>query len=286
MAESCASGIDTGFATLDVVQAAILGGVQGITELLPISSTAHMRLVPYVMGWADPGSAFSAIMQLAALAAVISYFRRDLSSIATQSVRALQTRDFGHRDVRLLLGMIVATVPIGLAGVALSSTLNACGTVLREPWVIGAASLAMAFLLAAAEILASHHRNVGGSRLRDYVIIGLAQVGALIPGVSRSGSTFTAGMFLGFSREASARLSFLLGLPAITLAGLKELTVLLHAGIDAHAWLILFVGLVTGSLSAFIAIWGLLRFVERLSTWPIIVYRAVMGALILAMVLI
>jgi undecaprenyl-diphosphatase len=260
--------------------------VQGITELLPISSTAHMRLVPFVMGWADPGSAFSAIMQLAALAAVISYFRRDLISIASQSMRAVQTREFSHPDLRLLLGMVVATIPIGLAGLALSSTLNACGTVLREPWVIGAASLVMAFLLAAAEILASHRRDGGGARLRDYVIIGLAQTGALIPGVSRSGSTFTAGMFLGFSREASARLSFLLGLPAITLAGLKELVVLLHAGLDAHAWVILLVGLITGSLSAFIAIWGLLRFVERLSTWPIIIYRAVMGALILAMVLV
>ena len=118
-------------------------------------------------------------------------------------------------------------------------------------------------------------------RLRDAVIVGLAQVGALIPGVSRSGSTLTAALFLNFKRDDAARFAFLLGLPAIALAGLKELWVLLHAGLPSQAWSVLILGLVVGSCSAFVAIWGLMRFLERFSTWPFVVYRAVLGIVLL-----
>ena len=118
-------------------------------------------------------------------------------------------------------------------------------------------------------------------RLRDALIVGIAQVGALIPGVSRSGSTLTAAMFLNLRREEAARFSFLLGLPAIALAGLKELVVLWHAHIPAEAWSLLLVGLLVASLSAFAAIWGLMRFLERFSTWPFIIYRALLGIFLL-----
>ncbi len=281
MADLCTGGIDTGFTHLSLAQAAILGVVQGITELLPISSTAHMRIIPLFSGWPDPGSAFSAAMQLAALFAVVTYFRRDIAELATGSVTALARGNFQNHSLRIVLGIGFATIPIGIAGIALSSWLNACGTSLRAPWVIGAASLTMAALLAVTELVSTHRRTFAQASMFDCILIGIAQVGALIPGVSRSGSTITAGLLMGFGRADAARLSFLIGLPAITLAGLKELWVLSHAGLSVEAWEILGVGLLTGSISAFAAVWGLLRFFERMSAWPFVIYRAAMGILLL-----
>ena len=281
MAAACSAGLDTGFATLDFGQIIVLGLVQGITELLPISSTAHMRVVPALLGWPDPGSAFSALMQLAALAAVISYFRRDVGSMAGGAIDALRTRQFATGPARLGLGVVLATIPIVLAGVALAPLLNRCGSPLRSLGVIGAASLAMALLLAATEWFASHRRTAEQAGVRDFLLIGLAQVGALIPGVSRSGSTLTAAMGLGFKRAEAARLSFLLGLPAIALAGLKEAWEIARAGVDAHAVALLAVGLLAGSLASFAAIWGLMRYLERMSSWVFVVYRAGMGIFLL-----
>jgi undecaprenyl-diphosphatase len=129
----------------------------------------------------------------------------------------------------------------------------------------------MALLLGLAELIARHQRSIERVGLLDCLVVGIAQVGALIPGVSRSGSTLTAALFLGFKRDEAARFSFLLGLPAIALAGLKELAELRHAGLDAHGWLVLAVGLVIGSFSAFVAIGGLLRSLERFSAWPFVV---------------
>jgi len=281
MADVCTGGIDTGFAQLDMGQAAILGVVQGITELLPISSTAHMRLVPLLSGWPDPGSAFSAAMQLAALFAVVTYFRRDIMDLAIGSLSAVARGNFQNPSLKLVIGILLATLPIGVAGIALSSWLNACGTSLRSPWVIGTASIIMGLLLGVTELVSTHRRTMQRATIVDCLIVGLAQVGALIPGVSRSGSTLTAGLLMGFRREDAARLSFLIGLPAITLAGLKEIWVLLHAGLSVQAWEILGVGLLTGSLSAFVAVWGLLRFFERMSAWPFVAYRVAMGLVLL-----
>ncbi|MDX3809304.1 MAG: undecaprenyl-diphosphate phosphatase, partial [Bosea sp. (in: a-proteobacteria)] len=153
-AAACSAGLDTGFATLDFGQVIVLGLVQGVTELLPISSTAHMRVVPALLGWPDPGSAFSALMQLAALAAVLSYFRHDVSSIVGGGLTALRTRQFVTGPGHLALGIILATIPIVIAGVALAPLLNRCGSPLRSLGVIGVTSLVMALLLAATEWLA------------------------------------------------------------------------------------------------------------------------------------
>ena len=281
MTDTCSGSVDTGFAALGYAKVALLGVVQGITELLPVSSTAHMRIVPALLGWQDPGSAFSAIMQLAALAAVISYFWEDVRAVAAGSIAAVVQGRWKSDEFRLAVGIVLATIPIGIAGLALASVLNSCGTPLRGIAVIGWACIAMSLLLALAEILCRHKRSMADMRLRDAVIVGLAQVGALIPGVSRSGSTLTAALFLNFKRDDAARFAFLLGLPAIALAGLKELWVLLHAGLPSQAWSVLVLGLVVGSCSAFVAIWGLMRFLERFSTWPFVVYRAVLGVVLL-----
>lgn len=281
MAEVCAHGLDTSFVTLGYAKVAVLGVVQGITELLPISSTAHMRIVPAVLGWQDPGSAFSAAMQMAALAAVVSYFWSDVRDLATNSLRAAARREFDDHYLRFSIWIALATVPIGIAGLALAKTLNACNSPLRNLNVIGWACVVMAILLAMAEIYARHKRTIGNVTLVDAMIVGIAQVGALIPGVSRSGSTLTAALALGFKRDEAARFSFLLGLPAIALAGFKELWEFHKAHLDAHGWSVLAVGVVVASISAFVAIWGLMRVLERFSAWPFVIYRGVLGVILL-----
>jgi undecaprenyl-diphosphatase len=274
---SNACPVDTGFVALGYAKVAFLGVIQGITELLPISSTAHMRVVPALLGWRDPGSAFSAAMQMAALAAVISYFWGDVARLAGESVVALRRRRFDDPSLRLVFWIGLATLPIAVAGVLLSPILNQCDSPLRSLTVIGWACIAMAVLLALAELLASHRRRLGDATLIDSLLIGVAQIGALIPGVSRSGSTLTAALGLGFNREEAARYSFLLGIPAIALAGLKEVWELHSAHLDGHGWSVLAVGLVVASISAFAAIWGLMRILERFSAWPFVIYRGLLG---------
>ncbi len=282
MADACTQGLDTGFVSLGYAKVAFLGIVQGLTELLPVSSTAHMRIVPALLGWQDPGSAFSAALQLAALAAVVTYFWRDVRAIVTGSIGAVARRDFGSWDFRFAVWIVLATVPIVLAGLLLSSRLNACGSQLRSLPVIGIACIVMGVLLAIAELYCRHRRVLANITLLDALVVGVAQVGALIPGVSRSGSTLTAALFLDLKREEAARFSFLLGVPAIALAGLKEIYELHKAHLEAQGWSILAVGLVVGSLSSFVAIFLLMRILERFSTWPFVIYRIVIGVVLLA----
>lgn len=281
MASQCLNGVDTGFVTLGYAKVAALGVVQGITELLPISSTAHMRVVPAVLGWRDPGSAFSAAMQLAALAAVISYFWIDVRRLTVGSVSALASGRYRDPDLRLAWWIALATLPIVIGGILLSSRLNACGSSLRTLPVIGWSCIVMAVLMALAELFARHRKRVENSSLADAIFVGIAQVGALIPGVSRSGSTLTAALARGFERDEAARFSFLLGIPAIALAGLKEVWELHKAHLGVHGWLILAVGLIVASISAFAAIWALMRILEKFSSWPFIIYRGLLGVLLL-----
>ncbi|BCH53631.1 undecaprenyl-diphosphatase [Agrobacterium vitis] len=282
MADACVVGSATGFVDLSFIQTAFLGVVQGVTELVPVSSSAHMRVVPALLGWPDPGAAFSAAMQMAALVGVISYFWRDIYGLASGSISAVKRRDFENFDFQLVLWILIATLPIIVAGLALSHTLNSCGSPLRSLWAVGLACLVMGGLLAATELLAKHRRDLPSIRPLDILLVGIAQVGALIPGVSRSGATMTAALALGFKREEAARFSFLLGLPAILLAGLKEVWELHKLALDSHGWALLGVGLVAGGISSLIAIWGLMRFLERFSTWPFVIYRIILGVVLLA----
>lgn len=280
--QHCAGHLDTTFVSLGSAKVAVLGVVQGISELLPISSTAHMRAIPAFFGWPDPGSAFSAAMQLAALLAVVIYFRTDITCAFTGSIAALVRRDWADREFRIAAAIVIATIPIGLAGLALTKLLNQCHSPLREPVVIGVASIAMAALMGWAELKARHKRSAENLTLIDALLIGLAQVGALVPGFSRSGSTFTAALGVGFKREDAARVSFLLGIPAIALAGGRELVLLYQAGLPAEGWKVLGVGLVVSSASSYLAIWWLMRFLQKFSTWPLIAYRAAFGFVLVA----
>lgn len=281
MAGTCTEGIDTGFVALGYAKVAALGIIQGLSELLPISSTAHMRIVPAMLGWPDPGSAFSAAMQMAALFAVVSYFWGDVAELSGGTLVALWRRDFRSPYLRMTVGIILGSIPIVLAGLLLAKRLNTCDSPLRSLWVIGGSCVVMAVLLAWAELTARHERNITEVRLRDAIFVGIAQMGALIPGVSRSGSTLTMALGLGFQRDEAARYSFLLGIPAIIGAGGKEIYELYKAHIPVEAWSVLSIGLFTAALSSFVAIWTLMRMLERFSAWPFVIYRFAMGAYLL-----
>ena len=242
-AAACPGEVDLGFVQLGWFKIVVLGVVQGITELLPISSTAHLRLVPGLLGWQDPGSAFSAAMQLASLSAVVTYFWKDINHLTGATIRAVSQQDYQNRDFRLAIGLLVGTIPISIAGLALKKALNACGSPFRTLAVIGIASIVMSLLLALAEKSGRRDRDFGKLSLMDGVWVGLAQALALIPGVSRSGSTLTAGLFLGMERETAAKFSFLLGLPAIVLAGALELHALSKAGLSGEGWMLLLFGI-------------------------------------------
>ncbi|MEE3715666.1 undecaprenyl-diphosphate phosphatase [Tumidithrix elongata RA019] len=278
------NAVNLDFVNLDWLSIIFLGVVQGITELLPISSTAHLRVVPSLLRLPDPGSAFSAAMQLASLTAVLVYFWQDIVRLLGSSFRAVIKRDYSSRSFRLVLGLIVGTIPISLAGLLLKKTLDSCNSPLRSLVVIGVASIVMSLLLAGAEKWGKRQRNFRKLTLLDGVLVGIAQAFALVPGVSRSGSTITASLLLGMERETAAKFSFLLGLPAIILAGVLEIATLFKAGLDLHGWGILLLGLTSASISAFLAIFGLLRYLEKHSTWFFVWYRLLFGLMLLSFV--
>ncbi len=285
LAASCdQTVVDVGFVELSWLQMAVLGVVQGITELLPISSTAHLRVIPGILGWRDPGSAFSAAMQLASFVAVIVYFRKDIGSLGSATLRAVAARNYRSSDFRVVLGIVLGTIPAGVAGLLLKPMLNGCHSPLRGLLVIGVASIFMSGLLAIAEKYARHRRTFAQITLSDGIIVGVAQAFSFIPGVSRSGATLTAGLFCGMTRETAARFSFLLGLPTITLAGLFELWVLFKAGLSSDGWITLLIGLACASVTAFIAIYALLHYLERRSTWIFVWYRLLFGVAIVTAV--
>jgi undecaprenyl-diphosphatase len=261
-------------------EAIVLGIVQGLTEFLPISSTAHLRIVPAFAGWEDPGAAFTAVVQLGTMAAVLLYFRHDLWRIARASLAAL--RDPGARkttDARLGLYIILGTIPIGLFGLIFKDQIE---TGARDLTLIGITLIVLGLVLLLAEKVATHRRELEDLNGRDGLIIGLAQAAALVPGVSRSGATITAGLFLGFERTAAARYSFLLSIPAVVLSGLFELR---HVGDGQHAAAL---PTAIATLAAFVvgyaSIAFLLRYLAHHSTAVFVVYRVLLGVLVLSLV--
>jgi undecaprenyl-diphosphatase len=252
-----------------IIQAAVLGLVQGITEFLPISSTAHLRLVPALFSWPDGGAAFAAVIQLGTLFAVIGFFLRDLFRMLAAAARPATRKDI---DARMLLYMVVGTIPIGVVGLLAKHAIEGP---LRSLLVIATSLVAVALLMALVERTARHERSIESFTLRDAMLVGIAQALAVIPGTSRSGITLVAAMMLGFRREASARFSFLLSIPAVAAAGVFELPKLLHdreVGVAA-----LTVGLLTAAVSGYLSVAWLLRFLRTRTTYGFVIYRIVLG---------
>ena len=281
-----AAQVNISFAELGAWRIIVLGIVQGITELLPISSTAHLRIIPSLLGWPDPGSAFSAAMQLASLLAVVTFLGGDVLRITGRAADAARRGDWRDHSLRITAGILLGTLPIAVAGLALRRTLEGCASPLRGIAVIGWACIVMGVLLALAERYGQRDRGhakrlLGDLTLRDCIAVGVAQAFALVPGVSRSGSTLTAGLALGMERATAAWFSFLLGLPAIVLAGAVELLSLRKAGLHAGGWGLLILGLASGSASAYLALWALVRYLKEHSSWIFVWYRIALGVLLI-----
>nr|WP_044105620.1 undecaprenyl-diphosphate phosphatase [cyanobacterium endosymbiont of Epithemia turgida] len=273
---------DTPIYQFNWFQSIVLGMVQGLTEFLPISSTAHLKVVPLALGWGDPGVSFTAVIQLGSIAAVIWYFWLDLTDIIKGTLKAICISDYKSYDFRLAAGIVLGTLPIAFFGLLwkwLVSDLD--NSPLRSIGAIAISSIVMAVLLALSEKLGTHKRDFKQLTLQDGVLMGLAQTLALIPGVSRSGSTMTAGLFMNLERATAAKFSFLLGIPAITIAGLAESKEVLVLGFSKEILFPVIIGVISSTIFSYLAIAWLTSYLQNRDTWIFVWYRLGFGVLIL-----
>ena len=271
-----------------IVQAAILGLLQGLTEFLPISSSAHLIVVPQLLGWQDPfinSNAFDVMLHMGTLLALVAYFWRDLWALFIAWIASIRERSIaGDTDRRLAWLLVVASVPGALLGAAGESFFD---TFFREPGrlILIAALLAIgALLLGVGEIVGLRNRRMPDLGLRDAIAIGIAQALALFPGISRSGITIAAGLYLGLEREAAARFSFLMATPIIAGAGIWKARELVSGGLAGADVVPLIVGFVTAAVAGLAAIAFLLSYLRRQSTALFIGYRLVAALLLVVFV--
>lgn len=269
---------------MSLVEAVVLGLVQGITEFLPISSTAHLRIAPALLGWEDPGAAYSAIIQLGTVAAVIIYFWRDIGRLFSAWVKGIVARrPLENTESRLAWLVILGTIPVGVFGLAFKNVIE---HQLRSLWIISFSLIALGLVLWIAERTAQHRRTINEMTVKDGVAIGFWQALALIPGASRSGSTITGGLFLGLKREDAARYSFLLSIPATALAGIFELKHVLEAEVSQRpSNAVLILGTAVSFVSGMLAIAGLLRFLRTRTTLVFVFYRIGLGVALIGLLL-
>ncbi len=266
---------------MSLLEAIVLGIVQGLTEFLPISSTGHLRVGPALAGWEDPGAAFTAVVQLGTTAAVLIYFRRELWQIAIAWLDSVRTR--GRRrdlDARLGWFIFLGTIPIGIFGFAFKDQIE---TSARDLYLIGTVLIVFGLIMLVADRRASQRQDLEDLNVRQGLFVGFAQALALVPGVSRSGATITAGLIAGLNREAAARYSFLLSTPAIVASAAFEMRKFV-GGEETGAGA---VDIVVATLFAFIvgyaSIAFLLRWVAKNSLTIFVAYRVVLGALVIAL---
>jgi undecaprenyl-diphosphatase len=262
---------------VNLLQSIVLGIVQGLTEFLPISSSAHLRIVPAFLGWEDPGAAFTAVCQLGTEAAVLIYFRHELWAVITKWLRG--PRRYEDADVRLGWFLIIATIPIGILGFIFRDQIE---TGARNLWLIGTVLIVFALVLGYADRVGRHERSIERLSPRDGVLIGLAQSLSLIPGVSRSGATMSAGLLLGLERPAAARFAFLLAVPAVVASGLFELKDVITGDERSttpigYVLIATFVAFVVG----YAAIAWFLRYLAHHSVKVFVIYRLLIGSAVL-----
>lgn len=272
---------------MDTFQSLVIGLVQGLTEFIPISSTAHVRVIPALAGWPDPGAAVSAVIQLGTLVAVLLFFRRELVRLVTSGVAFalhLSRRDSlgpaARREGRMAWYIVLGSVPIGIVGIVFHDRIE---NDVRSLFVIGASLIALAIVLAVAERVSTRMRKMEDISLGDSQVIGWAQVLSLVPGTSRSGVTLTAGLFRGLNREAAARFSFLLSIPAVLVSGLFELRKVASDGIGDTTAADVALATIVAFVAGYASIAVLLRFLQTRSTAAFIVYRIVFGAIVIGL---
>ncbi len=258
----------------DVLQAVVLGIIQGLTEFLPISSSAHLRIFPDLFGWGDPGAAFTAVVQIGTELAVLIYFRKDIVRIASMWLRSLVKPELrGHLDARMGWFIIVGSVPIVVLGILLKDVIESD---FRNLWVIAVLLIVMGVVLGVADRLGRTDKEIKQITLRDAILMGGAQALALVPGVSRSGATLSMGRALGYNREAATRYAFLLAIPAVVGAGLFQLKEI-PGGDNPYGWGPTIVGTVVSFVVGYAAIAWLLRYVSTRSYTPFVIYRIALG---------
>ncbi|MBW7857124.1 MAG: undecaprenyl-diphosphatase UppP [Leptonema sp. (in: Bacteria)] len=263
--------------------AAFLGIVQGLTEFIPISSTAHIRIFPAFFNMPDPGAAFSAVIQLGSLVALLYYFRDDLTKFTLASLNALQNykkeKTISH-DALMPIYLVIGTIPVSIFGLLLKDFIKGP---FRSLYVIAASLIVFAIFLYFADRFGRKNRKVEQMNWIDALLIGIGQSFALIPGASRSGTTLTAGLALGFDRSAAMRYSFLLSIPAIALSGLYEL-VKDFSELQEQGILALVVGTLVSVISSYVVIAGVLRYVRTHTTLVFVLYRIGLGIFILGLI--
>jgi undecaprenyl-diphosphatase len=260
-----------------LLQALVLGIVQGLSEFLPISSSAHLALVPWLMHWPDPGLAFDVALHFGTLVAVLWYFRAEWIALLGAAKNIVVQRGAKTEQERRVGYLILATIPGAIAGLALEKQAE---STFRDPRLIAVALIVMGIVLWAVDKWAARDRGLAAMRWMDALTIGLAQMFAIVPGVSRSGSTITAGRALGFTRESAAVFSFLMSMPIIAAASMLKLPhVLKTEGLSST----LVVGVVASAISGWLAISVLLRFVVRRSYGVFAAYRVIVGLIVLAL---
>lgn len=261
---------------MEIYQVVILALVQGLTEFLPISSSGHLILSPYLFGFQDQGLAVDVAVHLGSLFAVLWYFRQDVTSITLGWFKALPPGQPANNESRLGWAVIVGVLPVVVAGLLLKSLIE---SELRAPWVIASTTILFGLLLGWADWRGKRHRDSEQINLIDALWIGAAQILALIPGTSRSGITMTAGLMRGLTREAASRFSFLLAIPTILAASLLKTLDLLQASAPPD-WNLLISGVIAAALAAYACIYLFMKHIERMGMWPFVVYRLLLGALI------
>ena len=264
----------------DFLQALVLGTLQGLTEFLPISSSAHLRIFPELFGWGDPGAAFTAVIQIGTELAVLLYFRKDIGRIAgTWALSLFKPEYRGSLDARMGWFIIVGSLPIVVLGVAFKDVIEED---FRNLWLIAAMLVAMGLVLGLADQVGGTEKKIKQLTIRDAALMGLAQAMALVPGVSRSGATLSMGRLLGYDREAVTRYAFLLAIPAVVGAGVYELREIPH-GPNSYGWGPTIVATIVSFLVGYAAIAWLLRFVSTHNYTPFVVYRVLLGGAVLAL---
>ena len=263
---------------MDFIQILILALVQGLTEFLPVSSSAHLILVPILTGWEDQGLAFDVAVHVGTLTAVVVYFRKEIGKMAVSWFASVLGKGL-DKDAKLAWAVLFGTIPVGIVGLLFKDLIEEH---LRHPYVLASATLLFAFLLWWADAKARGNRDEYSIKWLDVLFIGLAQALALIPGTSRSGATMTAALFLGLSRQAAARFSFLLSIPVIVLAGgLTTLDYLETASIDDMQPLML--GALLSGVSAYFCIHYFLKLLEKMGMMPFVIYRIVLAVFLFVM---
>src|SRR5436309_8748359 len=254
---------------MTIIQAIVFGAVQGFTEFLPISSTAHLTLLPWFMGWPDPGLSFDVALHLGTLVALLIYFRADWIALVIGALQLFRGRT-SDANARMALFIIVATIPGALAGALFENTVE---TALRSPRLIALTMAALALVLVVAELKGRRQKNLEQISWRDAIGVGLAQALALVPGVSRSGATITAGLFAGMKRDTAARFSFYLSAPIIAGAVAKKTLDILRIGLTVDQMTPFIAGIMSAGIVGYLSIAFLLRYLQTHNTFLFVYYR-------------